>query len=304
MPEWLALLLLVTAGLMLGWLLAIQFLSGRMRTDETEPFNEIYRESGGVPFLFASLSLGLATIGWTALTLAEVGWFSTGRLAALWFVAVLLLAFAGRRRLRRGLRALKPVGERPPAERSAILRRFALSSWLEAAALIVWLAAAAWLFFRPHEFVMGGADAGVYVNTAAQVAEEGSLLIDDPTLAALDPVLYPALLRERQPGEGTPYYLFPGFNVVVEPAGRVIPDFFHLFPVWQAVVYGASGVWATLLMPGLWALLGCLAVYFTVRQEAGWPVAMLALAGLSINALQVWFARYPVTETLTQYLLW
>jgi len=304
MPEWLALLLLAAAGLVLGWLLAIQFLPWQAHGQGRETFDAICAESGGVPFLFAGLSLGLAAIGWTALALAELGWFSTGRLAALWLVAVLLLAFAGRRRLGRGLRALKPAAEGPAPDRLNVLGDLRLSPCLEAAGLVVWLAAATWLFFRPHEFVMGGADAGVYVNMAAQVADQGNLLIDDPTLAALDPALYPSLLRERQPGEGTPYYLFPGFNVVEEPAGRVIPDFFHLFPVWQAVVYGASGVWATLLMPGLWALLGCLAVYLTVRQAAGWPVAMLALAGLSVNALQVWFARYPVTETLTQYLLW
>lgn len=304
MPDWLALLLLMAAGLVLGWLAAIQFLPGRARSGGREAFEAICAESGGVPFLFAALSLGLAAIGWAALTLAEVGWFSAGRLALLWLAAVLVLAVAGRRRLGMGVRALKPAGEGPASEQAAVLGGLRLPAWVEVAVLLAWLAAAAWLFFRPHEFVMGGADAGVYVNTAAHVAEEGGLLIDDPTLAALDRDLYPALLRERQPGEGTPYYLFPGFNVVEEPAGRVIPDFFHLFPVWQAIVYGMSGVWATLLMPGLWALLGCVAVYLTVRQAAGRPVAMLALAGLSVNALQVWFARYPVTETLTQALLW
>jgi hypothetical protein len=58
------------------------------------------------------------------------------------------------------------------------------------------------------------------------------------------------------------------------------------------------------LLPGLWALLGALAVYLAVREFAGWQTAALALTGLSITALQVWFARYPTAETFTQYLLW
>ncbi|MFW5942847.1 MAG: hypothetical protein ACOCXI_13685, partial [Chloroflexota bacterium] len=85
---------------------------------------------------------------------------------------------------------------------------------------------------------------------------------------------------------------------------RVLPDFYHLHPVWQAVGDAVGGVRGALLLPAVWALLGAFAVYLTTRQLAGWPVALLALVGLSITALQVWFARYPVTEMLTQYLLW
>lgn len=83
-----------------------------------------------------------------------------------------------------------------------------------------------------------------------------------------------------------------------------MPQFYHLHPVWQAVAFGLGGVHAALLLTGLWSLLGSLAVYLTVRQIAGWEAAALALAGLSLNAVQQWFARYPTTEPLTQFLLW
>jgi hypothetical protein len=101
----------------------------------------------------------------------------------------------------------------------------------------------------------------------------------------------------------------PAFHVIGEPPGQIIPHFYHLHPAWQAVAYSlangnANGVQAELLLPGLWALLGALAIYLTVRRIAGWETALLALTGLSLNALQVWFARYPTTETLTQFLLW
>jgi 4-amino-4-deoxy-L-arabinose transferase-like glycosyltransferase len=41
-----------------------------------------------------------------------------------------------------------------------------------------------------------------------------------------------------------------------------------------------------------------------VRELIGREAAVLALVMITLNALQVWFARYPTTELLTQFLLW
>src|SRR5690606_4113366 len=125
-----------------------------------------------------------------------------------------------------------------------------------------------------HEAILGAADAGVYVSTAAHIAREGQILVHDATLAALEGTLQTALLRPIPDAGLTPYYLFPGFNVVDAGAGTVLPDFFHYHPVWQAVAYAlgdtfsgpVTAVYAALLMPGLWALLGSIAVYLTIRQ--------------------------------------
>ncbi len=291
MSDWFIFPLLLLAG----WLLGHVLLQNRPLTP---PHNEKWHP---LESLFARLVLGLLLIGWLAFFLAEVGWFSLGALAAIWLAAVLLL-FAASRRM--AVTPATTTSAEPASPPDATFAGIKLPARLEYVLLALWLPAAVWLFFRPHEAVLGGADAGVYLSTAAHVAESGQLLMQDETLATLDPALYSALLRERRAGEGTPYYLYPGFNVVLEPAGRVIPDFFHLHPTWQAVAYAAGGVRAALLMTGLWALLGSLAVYFAVRQFSNWPVAMLTLFGLTANAMQVWFARYPVTEMLTQFLLW
>jgi hypothetical protein len=98
--------------------------------------------------------------------------------------------------------------------------------------------------------------------------------------------------------------LLPGFYVPVTPGGLVIPQFYALHPVWQAVGYALGGLRAELLFTPFWGFLGALAVYFTVRRLWGWRAGMLALAALSLTALQVWFARYPTAEMLTQYLFW
>lgn len=239
-------------------------------------------------FLFAGLAFGVLMIGWLALVLAELGVFSLTGLAVLW--AVLVFGLGWRWRQRGGLRAAPAVPWR-------VNRR-------ELAALLLWLAAASWLFFRPHEFITGGADAGVYVNLGANIARSGAILIHDPLLAGLDPGLYPALLRQLPPSEMTPFYIFPGFYVPGAPAGTIIPQFYPLHPVWQAIAFAVGGLRTELLATPLWGMLGALAVYFTVRRLWGWPAGLLALGALSVTALQAWFARYPTAEMLTQYLLW
>ncbi len=174
----------------------------------------------------------------------------------------------------------------------------------EVIALIAWLGAATWLFFRPHQYITGGADVGVYVNIGANIARTGRILISDPFLADLDPALYPVFLRQLPPSEGAPYYLLPGFYVPGTERGLVVPQFYPLHPVWLAVGSSLGGLPAELLITPLWATLGALAVYMTVRRLWGWPAGLLALSALSITALQVWFGRYSTAEMLTQYLLW
>ena len=272
----LAIVALLLAPLLPG-ILAVSLWGRRLRDDPLE-------------FIFAGLAFGILIFGWLALLLAETGCFSLGRLGVLWGGLILVLIALMWRQYRHDGR---DIGASP-----------LLFNRLEAAALLLWLAIAIWLFFRPHEFITGGADAGVYVNLGANIAKTGAILIHDPLLAALDPSLYPALLREMPPGEVAPFYLLPGFYVPGAPRGLVIPQFYPLHPVWQAVAFAAGGLRAELLMTPLWGLLGALAVYFTVRRLWGWPAGLLALGGLSLSALQAWFARYPTAEMLTQHLLW
>ncbi|MGC8782653.1 MAG: hypothetical protein ACP5UQ_17465, partial [Anaerolineae bacterium] len=272
--EALAILMLLLVALTPG-ALVVSWWGKRLRDDPLE-------------FLFAGLAFGVLMVGWLALVLAELGFFSLTRLAVLWAVLVSGLGWQWRQRV--GLRAAPTVPWR-------------VNRW-ELAALPVWLVAAAWLFFRPHEFITGGADAGVYINLGASIARSGGILIYDPLLAGLDPGLYPALLRQLPPSEMAPFYLFPGFYVPSAPAGAVIPQFYPLHPVWQAIAFAVGGLRTELLMTPLWGVLGALAIYFIMRRLWGWPAGLLALGALSVTALQAWFARYPTAEMLTQYLLW
>jgi hypothetical protein len=294
MVGWITLPAIVIAALVLGTLIASHFIS-----------KETAFDGDGLAWLFVVLCLGVVALGWLALLLAQTGFFSLATLTAAWLLLMLGLAYSHWRRGREFWR-LPPLNDVPAESRPWPwpLPAWHLSARSEWLLLGAWLLAAVWLFFRPHEFIVGGADAGVYINLSASIAKTGSILIRDGTLAGLDPALYPALLRSLPSPEAAPYYLLPGFYVTGEIPGLITPQFYPLHPVWQAVAYTVSGVRGALLISGLWALLGCLALYLVARQAAGREVALLVLAALSLSAMQVWFARYPTTETLSQFLLW
>lgn len=276
------LLLIVASCTMLGWLV----LTGLRQ-----------RPADWLETAVLSCSLGVATMGWATILLAELGWFSLLTVIATWLILMMgLIGWSWHRRQTWLL--IKQQAFHDPWFPF-------LPSWVEYLLLALWLPLACWLFLRPHEFLLGAADAGVYINLGASIAQHGSILLADPFLAALDPGLYPAFLRPLPTDPVAPYYFLPAYFVLGQPLGQITPQFYPGHPVWLAIAHSlaAGNVATTLLLPGLWALLASLVLYLIGRQLSGWQTAVLLLIGFSINALQVWFARYPTAETLSQFLL-
>jgi 4-amino-4-deoxy-L-arabinose transferase-like glycosyltransferase len=179
------------------------------------------------------------------------------------------------------------------------LRKTQHPVWLLAAVISV----AALLFFHPHEFVFGGADAGVYVNLGASISSSGGWRIEDPDVAALDPALYPALFREH-PSYFIPRYIqLPGFYLEEPSKGVITPQFYPLHPVWMAILYSLGGLETGLGATPLWGVLGCVALYFAAQAVFAKRTGLLAMAFLVLSATQIWFSRYPTSEVLTQFLL-
>ncbi len=278
-----AIIIIVLACGIPGWLILTQFFG------EKRPF-----PGDWLAAIFTALTAGVLTLGWVAFILAESGRFSLFTLGLIWLVLTSTLAWRTAH-----TKQWRPIfkADFPPA---AMPR---LANWLTWPVLGGWLIASSWLFFRPHIFVTGAADAGVYVNLSAHIAREGRILVQDEVLATLEPDSYTAFLR-TQDNPAAPFYLYPAFFVDGEPRGEIVPQFYHLHPVWQSVAYALGGTRAALLLTGLWGMLGVMAVYLVARELAGWETAVLAMLALSLNAMQIWFARYPTTEALTQYLLW
>ena len=242
--------------------------------------------------VLVSVLFSLCLTGWLALLLVEVGAFSLAWVLlfvlAYCLIVGLSLKLQGRGRIWEAWRSLWVPGDR--------------WTWLLLGVTIV----AALLYFRPHEYILGGSDAGAYVNLGAHIARSGALVFQDPELATLAPEAYPALFR-RQPSYFIPRYIqFPGFYLSDALDARVIPQFYPLAPVWQALFYSSAerGVRASLYATPLWGTLACLAVGMAAIKLLGRRGGVLAAALLAISAPQIWFARYPTSEALTQLLMW
>lgn len=246
-------------------------------------------ESGGLDAmdgLFAGVALAVCATGFLAMPLVQLGSFSLTTLAGLMgasAVGAWLWARRQGRRVRGGF-APTPVWERVTL------------------AAILLLSAA--LFMRPHESVLGGADAGVYVSVGANIANTGALLIDEPLLRAVDGANVPALMRELPPWEEVRFLRFPGFYVDESRLEQVIPQFYTLHPLWLAIAYSLAGVGGALLMTPLWSVLGVWAIYMVGRRLLGREAAWLPALLVTVTPLQLYFARYPTAEPIAQYFAW
>lgn len=163
-----------------------------------------------------------------------------------------------------------------------------------------------WLYFPPAEYIMGGKDPGTYFNEGIQLAQRGAVVITDETVAGVPPPLRDLFFPKHEELNTPLFYYgtrFMGFFVMDPAEGTVLGQFPHLFPSWIAIGYGLDGLNGALRVPGAWAILGLLAVYFAGARLFGRPAAAAGAGLVAINLIQVWFGRYPNAEMVMQTLL-
>lgn len=231
---------------------------------------------------YLPVALSVCATTWIAFTLAEFGVFSLLSLSALLLLFCLALWMVARKKFATwSLRDFKP-------------------DWI----FIATFALAIFLFAHPAEYIIGNSDAGTYINTGASIARTGGIAIHDAQVQAL-PVdtantFYWALTN--------PYMLYklvrlPGFFIANPAQGLVLPQFLHFYPSWLAIWDALLGVQWGLYATPIIALLGTLAFYFLAKNLLGKNFARLAFFLLVVTVPQFWFARYPVAEAMTQFLV-
>ncbi len=234
--------------------------------------------------VFWCILLSLALTSCLGLGLAAAGWYRFSRLLWIDAAASLAIGIAARGDLRLGRLATKPGW-----------------SSLIPAALV---AGSLWLnfFVPPSEYIIGGKDPGAYVNEGIQIAQRGTLVIADEVARAVPP-RYRSMFFT---GSDDPSYFggrFMGFFLIDPDRGIVVGQFPHLYPVWVAIAYGVNGLTGARMVLGLWAVLGVLAVYFAGARILGRPAAAAGAGLLTVNLLQIWYARYPNAELVMQPLV-
>ncbi|MBP7686980.1 MAG: glycosyltransferase family 39 protein [Thermoflexales bacterium] len=218
--------------------------------------------------------------GWLSVILVSINLFSAWLIALAWLMAAALILWK---------------------KRSTRLRSFTAATRYELA-LGVLLLGSAIVYFRPHEYVLGGSDAGTYMNIAVTAAHTGHFIVQDEWSAFLRTA--PDVTLRRQPAHYLTRYLqFVGYYLDDDDPSRVIPQFFPFHPLLLALGVSVGGVSGGLLVTPLWGVLSLAAVYFVTRQLFGAPLALLAAALLAVTPTHIYFARYPTTEPLTLLLV-
>lgn len=258
---------------------------------------------------FVCVAVGVMSASWFGLVLAEFGVFSLYRLAVCVFgsLAIGILALSIRRRGPRtsdpsSQQALDPGGNPSGITHAGKLDPTSMTNRAESIALVALIIVAAFLYGRPFEYILGGLDSGSYVNAGVSIAREGSIFIKDTATVGFDQEQR-ELLFGKAPKPWVDGNRFPGFYLLDLKNGTVEPHGFHLFPIWIAILYSIGGLQLGLYATPLFGLLGVLSLYFLGRRLFGSPVGWLAAFFMSISIDQVWFSKFPMAETLVQFLL-
>ncbi len=267
---------------------------------------------------FVQFLIGALYAGMTGLILAQLGRFSLlTMLAATVLPSIILIAMRRdcfimpslpRRSASNGQQGrINPA----PTQAQAIplasklkTQNSKLKTYGEMAALIALLILAVILFARPAETIRGAADAGVYSNSGAHIAQHGGIIIKDPLIrhmtdeeirqyfVGLNPDRY-TLTRQRA----------SGFYIYDKEATLVVPQHYTLYSVWLAIFFVvAGGVAGEMYATAYLMLLALFAVYFAGKRMFGAVPAYLGVLLLALNTTEVWFARYSVAEAGTQFL--
>ena len=222
--------------------------------------------------LFRAAVAGVFATSWSALLLAELGWFRPG---------LALLAGGAT-----GLWMLRPSA-------------CDTSRWTPLDGVAVALALASLLFTSiPHLNLLGGWDPGVYLHTASALNRYGSLQFPEADLCTLSGEMRALFARDLHS------ITEPFLGMRVYQDQFVTPQFYHLYPCLMAAVWPLGGLSAALLVNPLLNVLSLLAVYALVRRLAGPLTALLALAALLLQPAQLWQARFSSAEMLAQFFLW
>ena len=247
--------------------------------------------------VFLTGGISVAASSWVALALAEFGRFGTVRAAALVLVAALLCLIAARFA---GVMLRFPLLDVTP-----------VSAWPVALVAIVSFA----LHARPSEYIVGGRDPGAYIAAMGVIARTGAITHHDAVVASIPPqdlglfyanlddppFVFSLAVDDERPQPSWPRFM--GFELDHPRSGAVTPQFFHLFPAFGAYLFETMGVRGALATPPVFGTLGTLAAFFLGRRLFGAAAALGGALALATSVLQVWFARYPVSEGFSQFLI-
>ena len=161
-----------------------------------------------------------------------------------------------------------------------------------------------WMMNHPAEFVSTYRDPGEYVNIAVKLADSPSLRIQDPQFQDFNTREKQALFLRKPLAEAPFPEVLPGFYLADPKKGELLPQFFHLYPLWLALCFKLwrfEGIFLFNVFLGSFSVLLVvgLAEQLFGSRILGWAAGLL----LASNAGQIWMSRSPFSEILAQVTL-
>jgi len=284
---------MITLSLTIGkiiWIVLLLLIPGALTLLASLKRKKILTVRGWGEFIFFSFLSGFALLSILGLITAQLGVFSIQLISGLLFIYSLLILIICRPEVDSisGYLSRDDLPDHGRIEKSASL------------ILLFILLIAGILFLRPTEYIFGGWDPGVYINTAVHIERTGGIVIDDPQPEYYSPEEWTSYSRRHSAGYSEKY---PGFRRTGPDGNRLLPQFYHLFPVLLAISYFPSGMGSIFYLTPIMGLLSLLAIYLAVSELMDRKVALISVFLIAVNMAEIWQARSPVTEILSQFLL-
>jgi hypothetical protein len=143
------------------------------------------------------------------------------------------------------------------------------------------------LYSRPAEYVVNSRDPGVYTLFADKLARTGALLHHDPLVAAVSS-FHPFVGGKKYPG----FYVY-GQDLIV-------PQFFPGSFAFLGLGNLIGDLWGSLFVVPIMGALAVGVAFALGRELFGRWAALLGAALLAASYAQVWWARHPASEVMTQ----
>ena len=224
----------------------------------------VRKGDGLAELIFLRIAASLAVAGPLLTLLALAGWFSVPAIVGT-LGACAVATFLLRRRARMRTQA---------------------TGWdLGALAMVAGSFA---LYSRPAEYVINSRDPGVYALFADKLARTGALLHRDPLVGAV--ASFHTFLEGKK---------YPGFYILGQDL--IVPQFFPGPFAFLGLGNLMGGLWGSLfVVPVMGAL--AVGVAFALGKELfGKWAGLVGAALLAASYTQVWWARHPASEVMTQF---
>jgi hypothetical protein len=143
------------------------------------------------------------------------------------------------------------------------------------------------LYSRPAEYVMNSRDPGVYTLFADKLARTGALLHRDPLVEAV--ASFHTFLEGKK---------YPGFYIYGQDL--IVPQFFPGPFAFLGLGNLVGGLWGSLLVVPIMGALAVGVAFALGKDLFGKQAGFVGAALLAASYTQVWWARHPASEVMTQ----